>query len=790
MEAQADHTAPLGDTGWRVWRWALLRAGGFPATGPARFAAPAAAAAADAYLGSGADEDRDSFDKAFDEASAVQSETAHDIAGDPLFREAVTWQNPTAVDTMLDPLRAADRSGPRNSSRRQKVTGVARYWSRYAVKNDTIGFFGPICWVRVGAPDLPPAPGDPVLPAGIRAVPGPGLLRARTVGIERWVLVAYAECLAGDPRIRPWLPVKLTATLTVEGRTVLHPTRGRLPLSRAEAAVVARCDGRHAIDLAADVTGDPEAGIRTPDDAYLCLDQLAERGLVVWGIDVPLTMDDEAVVRAAVAGIDDPGPRAVARRGLDELSAGRDRVAAAAGDDVALKSALADLSAAFTRLTGRAAHQADGQMYAGRTVCFEDTVRDLDVAFGQPVLDEMAAPLGLLCTAARWLSTALAAAYARELRAIYEDLAAESGSADVRFSELIFLAQGLLYGDGPKPADEVAAAFTRHWSDLLGLDNDAREVRYVSADLAPDVERVFAAAAPGWAFARYHSPDVHVLRSDDGGTDFVLGELHAAWNAIDSEFFIRSHEQPGTLLADQARDIPPGRLMPVYPQTWPRLTPRTCAGLRHPDDWQLGFVPAPGTDPARLLPATSLVVRPTGLGADLEVVAPGGRAWPLVEVFAELFATHTVDAFKLLGSFPHSPRVWIDRMVVARETWRFRAADLGFLAVRPERERYLRVRSWAAQIGLPDRVFVKVANEVKPIYVDLTSPTYVAIMCAAIRGGVAREGGGPELGVTISEMLPTPEQAWVPDASGNRYVSELRMLVVDPRPAAWTGVPR
>ena len=74
-------------------------------------------------------------------------------------------------------------------------------------------------------------------------------------------------------------------------------------------------------------------------------------------------------------------------------------------------------------------------------------------------------------------------------------------------------------------------------------------------------------------------------------------------------------------------------------------------------------------------------------------------------------------------------------------------------------------------------------TEIKPVYVDLTSPTYVTVLCMAIRGGM--RDGGPGTAVTISEMLPTPEQAWVPDAVGNRYSSELRLLVVDPERAAW-----
>ncbi len=789
------HTAPLGATGWRVWRWGLLRAAGFPASGADRFAAGDTAAAADAYLraadgdGGGGAVDRDAFDKAFAAATGAAVETAYAIAGDPLFREAVTWQNPTAVATMLDPLRAAGPAASRNSSRRAKETGIARYWSRYCLKNDTIGFFGPVCWTRVGESGRGTG-GDDVaegagLPSGVSAVPGPDLVRRRTVALERWALVAYCDRLAAVPRIRAWLPVKLTATIWADGRSLHHPTKGVIRLSMAEAAIAARCDGRRAVDLAAEVVAEPDAGIRTVDDAYLCLEQLADRELVTWGVDVPVTMDDEAEVWRTLANIDDEGIRAEAEAGLRELSQGRDAVAAAAGDPAALKAALAALAGSFTAVTGQAAQHADGQMYAGRTVCFEDTVRDLDITFGQPVLDQMAEPLALLCQAARWLSARIAEAYRSELRAIYDDLAAESGSGDVPFAELVFLAQGLFFGDGPKPVDQVAAEFTRRWSGLLRLDADATEVRFSSADLRDAVRREFDAPAPGWAFARYHSPDVHVVDGPDGEPAFVLGELHAAWNAIDSEFFVRSHDDPATLLAAQTADIPVGRVLPLLPASWPRLTPRTCAGLRHPGDWQLGFVPASGSDPARLLPAASLVVRAVDGEADLQVSTRGGRTWPLTEVFAELFATHTVDAFKLLGSSAHSPRVWIDRMVVARETWRFTAGDLDFATLRDERERYLSVRAWRARHGLPERVFVKLATEVKPIYVDLTSPTFVAVLCTTLRGGLRDGGDGTT--VTVSEMLPAPEQAWVPDAAGNRYVSELRMLVVDPERSAWVG---
>jgi hypothetical protein len=50
-----------------------------------------------------------------------------------------------------------------------------------------------------------------------------------------------------------------------------------------------------------------------------------------------------------------------------------------------------------------------------------------------------------------------------------------------------------------------------------------------------------------------------------------------------------------------------------------------------------------------------------------------------------------------------------------------------------------------------------------------------------VRG--AQRVAGPEVPVVVTEMLPTPDEAWVPDAAGERYFSELRVCVRDPEPA-------
>lgn len=780
LSGRVDHTAPLGDTGWRVWRTALLRAGGFPGAGLERLRAVDAARAAQDWLDSGDSGDAAAFDAAYEAAVGRLSAEVWEIAGDPRFREAVTWQNPALIESALDPLRGYGPTGRQNASRRRKESVITQYWSRYCGKNDTIGFFGPVCWIAIG---------DDV--EGISTKPGRTLLRSRRVFIERWALMAFAQTLAADAPTRRHLPVRLVPTVSPapsDHRTLRHPSRGDIRLTRAEAAVVARCDGRPAVALAREVAADAESGVRREQDAYLTLASLADRELVIWGIDIPLTLSGEAVVREAIDRIADTAIRESAAARYGRLLAARDEVAAAAGDAERLRRAISAFDHTFTEVTGHEAHRADGRMYAGRTVCWEDTVRDLEVWVGQNVLDALAGPLELLLVAARWLSNAVADAYLTACRGLYDDLADEHGTETVPYAELSFLAQGLLFGADERPVDAVTEDFTRRWGGLLGLDDEAREIRHRSADLAGRVLEVFAADRPAWRAARLHSPDLHVIGTEeqfrDGGFTAVLGELHAAWNAMDSSCLRDGHPNPQQLHDNVAADLPGGRVLPLLPDTWPRLTSRTSPALDGPDDLHLAFVNAPGAPDRGLLASTALSVVPDGDG--LLVRHDDGREWPLVELLAGLLAIHTVDAFKLMGAFRHSPRVWIDSMVVARETWRRTVSELGlFTGIDDERERYLAVQRWRRELGLPDRVFVGIATETKPVYADLTSPLHIRALSTMLRSGL--RSAGPDTPVTISEMSPTPEESWVPDAEGRVYASELRIVAVDPRRSDWVA---
>ncbi|MFC6879218.1 lantibiotic dehydratase [Actinomadura yumaensis] len=760
------HSIPLPGTQWSVWADVLLRSTGFPAHGLALFGAPECAITADSHLDGTATEAE--FAQALDAALAQAERAVAHVAADPLFREALTWQNPAAASRLArlaEPVPSVAETNGKNprrarKERRAKENTLVRYWQRYCGKNDTVGFFGPVAWGTL----------DPGTIQAVAARPGGRLVRSREVAYEFWALEAYVAALLSDPDVAPWLPAGVHPHLAVEGRRVLRPGDEPLPLNDAQAAVLSGCDG---VRCAAEIAPDPRRAE--------ALESLVEAGIVWRGVNLPYNPRAERVLRDALTAIPEPRARERALAGLDRLDRARAAVAAAAGDADALAVALERLDAEFTAVTGTEPQRRDGQMYAGRRVCYEETVRDVDLTFGRPILEALAGPFGtVLLPAARWLSAALAEAYDDAFRALYRDLLGP-GEDGVPMPAFWDAAQRLLTGSD-RPADAVASGFARRWTELFGLDGAApgeHRLCFASADLRERAARLFPAERPGWAGARIHSPDLCVCASSvdalaAGEFTLVLGEMHAAWPTLDCAVFADRHPDPGRLRAAAAEDIGP-QFRPLYPTWWPQYTAR-IAPVLGVDDHQLAFTAAPGADPGRVLPIVALTVAERG--GTLEVTGPGGLRRPLREVFALLFGWLGTEAFKLAGAGPHHPRLTLDGLVVARETWRTTVGATRLAPGGGAAREYLAARRLRRSLGLPERVFAKVGTEVKPVYVDFTGPRYVSAFATMLRAGRASSGDG--VPVVFTELLPGPEDAWLADAQGRRYFSELRLQICDP----------
>ncbi|NIL41662.1 lantibiotic dehydratase [Salinispora arenicola] len=733
-----DNTSvPLGAS-WRLWSQFALRGPGFPASGVLRLAPAGLAEAADKF---GADAvlsgaDWTAFEELYGEAAVGTAHELQRVAALPAFQTAVAWQNRPLLSTGIVPFLAWTPSAAgRTSMPRQREELVAHYWQRFCVKNDTIGFFGPVGW---GHWDMSAS--------GISVTPGIGLVESSEVYFSSWAVDAVAKLVNADPELRPWIAPRRVPFVRVDHGSVTVPGRRPQLLSSELLDVLARCDGVR-----------PAREVGSAEQ----LEELVRRRILVWRLEVPADTRPEVWMRHWLTSVDAAGGRAAEL--LEVLTRGRSRITAAVGPDE-LKAALSDLESQFVTLTEETAvREKNAKTAPCRSLVYSDARRSARVRLGADLRDALA-PLELLLTAGRWLTSTIAERVMARAREVFD------GPTDL--ASFWFACMPVLHGEAGGIAAQVQEEFWRRWRSVLPPLTGSR-VQVSTSRIAAAVREAFAAVDGGWTAARYLSPDV--LVSDEG--ELVLGELHVATNTLGASLFVNQHPDPESLLAQTARDHPEPRLLPLLPKEHrARLSARIRQTLVRPEDYYVALVDQTA-DPARPRTVRSADVMVRAHDERLVAVLPDGAEFGVVDVFSHVLTTLVMDLFRLVPEADHTPRVTIDRMVVARESWRFPAAAMPFVEEKQEARRFVRARRWRRQAELPRFVFVVSPAEPRPFFVDFDAPVYVNILAKAVRR-MSRQGD-PEARLVITEMLPTPEQTWLVDDQGERYTAELRFVAVD-----------
>ncbi|HVF42751.1 MAG TPA: lantibiotic dehydratase [Pyrinomonadaceae bacterium] len=722
---------------------------------------------------------RRDFLLAYAEAVARTSKEIRDAFDNDRFREAIIWQNRHAFNRIAQSLaQHPPEPGARSRNQRRDEELLASYLQRYCLKNDTIGFFGPVGWARFVGQD-----------EAMITRPGPDLVESRTVFFEFWGIKALADKITADKEVLEWVPPRRMPYVRVEGNTLHLPGTRPLMLTPQLAAVLRECDGRWtAHDLAASLRSNPALGLRSDRDVYEILEVLHARRLIVWEFRLSLVGGKvvggtEKRLRPLMERIGPERLRAPALKSLDELEEARACVAGAAGDPERLDRALGGLEETFTRLTGLPATRAHGRTYGARTLVFEDCRRGIDVRVGPDVLKTLGPPLSLLLTSARWVSHKTAEIYRGAINEVYEKLARAAGSRMIDATSFWMHVQPLVFGE-PRdmPVKALEPLLQERWARVLSLPKGERRVHYTAEALRPLVLETFDAPRPGWMSARQHNPDVMIAADSTEAVNrgdylWVIGELHIAQNTLGSASFVNQHPAPEELLRTLEENFPDPRIIPVTPSSWDTANVRTCMGLLSPKDWRIEFAPDSVADnDGRAIALADIIVEK--VGGELYMRTRDGRVrFSALEGIGEGLSGLTVNAMKILPRREHNPRVTIDRLVVSRESWGFSAGELSFAEVKDEAARFLAARRWAKSHGMPRFVFVKASTEVKPFYLDFDSPIYLDIFAKVVRQ--AAQQADPDASIAVTEMLPTPDQTWLPDAQGRHYTSELRMVAVD-----------
>jgi hypothetical protein len=710
---------------------------------------------------------RPAYDQAYADATGRLSRAIAGIYTDPVFREALTWQNPGLAQFLRD--HDAGPDAARRSKQRQRELVIANYLQRYCLKNDTIGFFGPVGW----------ASADPGA-AGLVVRPGEQLIARRTTYFEVWAIDKVAAAIARQGRVQGWLRPRRTRSVYLAGNVLHRPHRQPVTLTDAELRILLACDGSRTISQVLDNAGTP--------DARALLARLAELGALRLDLEGPADAWPERLLRDKLELIADPAARAAALAPLDQMIRARDAVAATDGDPAGLQQALASLAQTFEQVTGSASTRRAGENYAGRTLVYQDAVRDVRVELGEAVTRALAAPLGLVLDSARWLVNDITDRYRVYFAELLDRESARTGGP-VPLQRLLTIAAPYLYTHGSEGVGELApsvAELQRRWQQVLGPPQSPRR-HQVSADaISARAAECFPARPVAWSGARQQSPDIMIAAAspaevERGNFLLVLGEIHLATNTLDGRLWVEQHPDPARLIAAEQADRGPRRVVPIRAKDHPDMNSRLSppSAVLGPGQLYWSSAITDSFDPPEsdtVLPGAAMTV--TRCGADLVVrVMPSGTELDFFEVIGDEMVGVVVNAFQPAAPAAHRPRITIDKFVLSREQWVFQVTESAWAFAKDEKERYYLARRWRLDHGLPERVFYRVPVELKPAAADFRSIVLVNLLAKHIRQTHA--AGHSEF--TVTEMLPDLGQLWLTDRHGQRYSSELRIIAYDTR---------
>jgi hypothetical protein len=689
------------------------------------------------------------------------------IAGthaDPVFQEALTWQNPGLAQFLHD--HGISQGAARRTKDRDRELVIANYLQRYCLKNDTIGFFGPVGWASTNPST-----------AGLVVTPGEQLTARRTTYFEVWAIDKVAAAIAGQGRVQGWLRPRRTRSAFLAGNVLHRPHRQPVVLTDAELRVLLACDGSRTISDVLDSAGGPGASA--------VLARLAELGALRLDLEGPVDAWPERLLRDKLELIADPAARAAALVPVDQMIRARDAVGATNGDPAGLRRALAGLTETFEQVTGVAATRRAGENYAGRTLVYQDAVRDVRVELGQAVTRALAAPLGLVLDSARWLVNDIIDRY----RVFFADLldreTARAGGAPVPLLRLLTVASPYLYTLGGQGEFAMAgvAELQRRWQEVLGPPSSPSR-HQVSVDaISTRAAECFPGRPVAWSGARQHSPDIMIAAATPGEVErgnflLVLGEIHLACNTLEGRLFVEQHPDPARLIAAEQADRGPRRIVPIQAKDHPTVTSRVGpSSVLGPGQLYWSYAITDSLDPPEtdtVMPGAAMTV--ARCGEDLVVqLMPSGTELDFLEVIGDAMVGVVIGALQPVAPAAHQPRITIDKLVLSREQWTFQVADSAWAFVKDEQERYYLARRWRQDHQLPERVFYRVPIELKPMAADFRSIVLVNLFAKHIRQ--TKAAGHAQY--TVTEMLPDLDQLWLMDRAGRRYSSELRFVAYD-----------
>jgi len=775
-----------GDDSWALWRWAVLRSAGFTATKVLEVS--------DSEVSSSADEmlrmekitsghrvvakdahqtlDVEDYRQTFNSARIRISHAIRKFLNDDRFLEAIIWQNRSCFHAGISSLlrQPAERLRSRD---RQNEDLVVSYLQRYCTKNDTIGFFGPVGWAELS------------MEVGSLSMKlGKNFLSERNVYFEQWTIEEFAESLVAKNHLRPWCIPLCSPFIYLQGTTLHQAGSDSVSVDTKIALLLHKCDGSYtAADIAGELVCSKKCDFQSINEVYKLLECMRNAGWISWSLGIPFTSNPEKVLRKRLEQVEDVRLRSSSLGALEELESLRDEVEGAAGDSEMLDTALGELNKYFAHFTGKDSVRHTDSDNLGKSLVYEDCRRDIEISVGASLLEKLSPPLSLLLESTRWFSCELASEFRKIFDEVYYKLCDQRNAKHVNFSRFISEIFPIVTGKVvPESISRVTNDFQSKWYNILAISQTESTMSFSSEQLREPVFDAFSTRLEPWKSACHNSFDIMIAAEninaiDEGRYLFVLGELHQCLNNLMQTCFLNEHPTPENLLKAFKADMPSPRVALVPSLKFPSISTRSNIYFASEDDFRMVVsTDAYGIRSDRVLEAENLVVEKINGNLCVRTRDASVR-FDLIECLSDVLRTYATHHFQIVPSSTYAPRIMIDKLVISRETWSFSVDEVPFAFIENRAEAFLEARRWIRDHDMPRFVFVTVPVEAKPFYIDFDSPIFVNILARIVRK--VERSDYDESDITITEMLPTFDQMWLTDREGNRYSSELRMVVVD-----------
>jgi hypothetical protein len=662
----------------------------------------------------------------------------------PRLREAMWSMNPR-FDEAITRYQENSRIERRSSEDKRFERRLITYLQRLCAKNETNSFFGPIDYAKPNVDQDRSIWYEWTVPH----------LRRRQVFLSYWAAETLLHEISRDQAILPFLRPRRHTLYRQVCEVLQSGMTGReWSLSPLAYALYERADGKRSLGDLAETLEVPLHELitqaqRLVEQKALTLmpvlpgDEEHSLGWILnWLFEQPATF---------------PGREDWIRQ-LTELQQALQRLETSEWPE--RKKRMHDLEQLFVKLTAKDASRESGEMYADRSIIFEDAHGPLQVELGGAFWEHVEEQLQPILEAAKQYGLHKAQIERSAATRLLEEWSDGRGTMPYfRFIQKRSQTQNVPHIE--EPISVFQEAVTRLWMDGVREPIHLRnEHLQEPMDFAPSEHRV--------ADPLFLSLDLMLIPQDSGGYQIVVGETHPLFltTVFPSAYFYADREQMMAEITDWLQRQPAAphfaqiayhRKTKIFPYSLPGKVIEILPRLPVLDD--------------RVLAAGELFV--SERSGDVYLHDASGHEW---RMYPPLHA----EPLDSVGLFSH-PRLEVPTIKTGRQTPRILFENVMLQRARWEVE----CKSWQTEQGIshpfdlmlhfyrlkeregmPDWVFVRVEGERKPFCIDFANVFLLEML----------QGHLKSLGVAVySEMLPAPDQLWL-EHEGERYCCEFRAM--------------